>query len=138
MIARIAHIILAFLLFFSSTGLLVNKHYCQEELKSIAVFAQAKACQHTKTVPCAVHGTMVVPADEKQGCCNNESEYLKADTDWVTTTIAELNAVAPLVLVEIPSWVDLQIGTTRIPDCDVPFRPPPLRERLARLQSYLC
>lgn len=138
MIARIAHITLAFLLFFSSTGLLMNKHYCQEELKSVALFAKAKSCQHTKEIPCPVHGTMIVPDEDAKGCCNNESEYLKIDTDWVSVVVADLDVIAPVTLaILLPTFVE-ESAFTPMPDSDLPYRPPPLRERLARLQSYLC
>jgi len=138
LIARLAHITLAFLLFFSSTGLLMNKHYCQDKLKSVALFAQAKTCQHTKTVPCAVHGTMTVPDNEAKGCCDNESEYLKADTDWVASVLADLDIAAPLSFAATLVPISLETFVAPIPDSDLPYRPPPLRERLARLQSYLC
>lgn len=116
----------------------MNKHYCQEELKSVAVFAQAQSCQHTKTVPCAGHGTMTVTDDEADGCCDNESEYLKADTDWVSSVLADLDLVTPLIFSPIMPSVPVPISIGLIPDSDLPYRPPPLRQRLARLQSYLC
>jgi hypothetical protein len=138
LIARLSYITLAFLLFFSSTGLLMNKHYCQDQLKSVAFFAKAKTCQHTKEIPCLVHGTMTVPDEDSKDCCNNESEYLKADVDWVAPVMADLHIFAPILSVNLLLAVTPQLLMTSLPDSDLPCRPPPLRERLAKLQSYLC
>ena len=38
LIGKIGHIILAILVLISSVGILINKHLCQNELKSIALF----------------------------------------------------------------------------------------------------
>jgi hypothetical protein len=73
---------LIFLLILSSTGIVLNKHFCQDELRSVHLFAQAKSCQQQapERPACPLHP----PADqqdEHQDCCDNKSEYHKTDTE---------------------------------------------------------
>lgn len=133
---------MAFTIFISSTGLVLNKHYCQDQLKSQALFLAAKSCQHQKmvTVPCPVHGTMEVPADEDKNCCNNESEYLKADQDLINYSF-EVEQVKPLLFLaayayaflESPSFdQEASINYTH-------YRPPIIvYDRQVHLQTFLC
>ena len=37
-------LMLAFLMFFTSTGFAINVHYCQGELKSFSFFGKSKTC----------------------------------------------------------------------------------------------
>jgi len=118
----------------------MNKHYCQDTLKSVAIFAKAKSCQHAQTVACPVHGSMTVADSDAKDCCNNESEYLKLDADWLSFLAADLTVTAaPAIL---PATWRLQLrALSQQPFVwfqVAPFHPPPLRQRLARLQSYLC
>ncbi len=76
------HIGLIFLLLLGSTGIVLNKHYCQDELRSVHLFAQAKSCQQQapERPACPLHP----PTDEQdqhQDCCDNTSEYHKTDTE---------------------------------------------------------
>lgn len=83
LIARFLHIVLALLLLLSSTGLLLDKHYCQNQLKDIVVYGNAKAC-HTdqRMVHCPVHGEMAVPVgEEEKGCCDDATEFVKTDQE---------------------------------------------------------
>ena len=80
---RIVHIILSFLLLLSSTGIVLNKHYCGTELKSMAVFIGAKPCDHVKAMKgCTTHSSGEEGLQqEKKGCCNDKTEYVKSDDD---------------------------------------------------------
>ena len=78
---RLLHITLIFLLILSSVGVVLNKHYCQDELRSVHLFAQAKSCQQLPERPsCPLHPP-TDQQDEHKGCCDNTSEYHKADTE---------------------------------------------------------
>lgn len=83
MIQRVTHIILAFSIFFSSTGFVLNKHFCQDELKSVAVFFKAEACHVQKAMKnCPMHAAMGHSASkEAKGCCEDSSDYVKSETD---------------------------------------------------------
>lgn len=91
MIAKVFHIILAFLLLVSSTGLVVSKHYCGGDLKSTALFAEAAPCHQDKQMKsCPVHGTMPVSNEDappKKGCCDTETDFVKVDDDQVEASL---------------------------------------------------
>lgn len=85
MLSRIAHITLSALIFVSSTGFVLNKHYCQNTLKSKALFVKAESCKHQDAVkPCPIHGTMPIDRqdDPEKDCCKDKSEFLKNDDQF--------------------------------------------------------
>ena len=71
-----------------------QKHYCKNEVKNEALFVKAKPCHDQKTMK---HCPMHPPADDqdKKGCCDNKAEYLKLDTDQVTT-VAKIDLKLPI------------------------------------------
>jgi hypothetical protein len=76
---------LALLVFISSSGLVLNKHYCMNELKNIAIFFKAKSCHEESIMAnCSMHKHLV--SHEKKDCCNDETEYIKSDIDQMQTT----------------------------------------------------
>lgn len=83
LILRIAHIALAFFIFLSSTGLVVNRHYCRSELKSTSLFVKAKGCHSPQRMAgCPMHqasGCEGHEKGEKRGCCDDRTDYYKAD-----------------------------------------------------------
>ena len=82
---------MAMQLFASSVGLVVNKHYCQDELKSFALFLKPPSCheQAQKSglpVACPMHSKQHSndnqPSQQKHsksGCCDDTSQFVKAD-----------------------------------------------------------
>ncbi len=83
MAIRILHITLAFLIFISTTGLVIQKHYCQNQLQKIALFFSPESCHSSaqKESPCQAHAKTCCSKkkekEEQKDCCNNKSEYLK-------------------------------------------------------------
>ncbi|MCB0562713.1 MAG: hypothetical protein KDD09_27365, partial [Phaeodactylibacter sp.] len=102
MIQRIAHITLAFLLFISSAGLVINKHYCQNELKSIALFSEAEGCHQEKTMSCPMHAKKSED-NHKKGCCDDETEYVKSDEDQYIQSLEIELSVPPLLFADLPT-----------------------------------
>ena len=84
MAIRFSNIILALLIFFSSTGFTVNSHYCQNELKGVNVFLHPKTC-HEKQSKASCHKEAQTSCELekacKNGCCTNTSDYVKLDQD---------------------------------------------------------
>ena len=78
---RISTLVLAIIILFSSTGLVLNKHYCGGDLKSISLLkehAKCDMCKAMESLP-ACHKAM-----KKNHCCENEqlvveTEDYKAD-----------------------------------------------------------
>ena len=99
MFTRAAHIILAVLLFISSTGFVVNKHYCQGELKNMALFLKAESCHQDKAMKgCPMHSS---GEKEKKGCCDDETEYVKASDEQVASSFQIDLQVTPVLLAAI-------------------------------------
>lgn len=139
MIQRIAHIILAFLLFISSAGLVINKHYCQNELKSMALFAEAEGCHQAKKMSCPMHADQEED-NHKKGCCDDETEFVKADEDqYVQSSKIELK-VPPLLFVDLPAIFNLEAPSLDKQSIHYLNYKPPLIvcDLPVLLQTFLC
>ncbi|MCO6492082.1 MAG: hypothetical protein J5I98_26935 [Phaeodactylibacter sp.] len=98
---RLFHITLSVLILFSSTGLLINQHYCRKELKHSALFAPAKSCHARPAASCPMHA----PAQESQkGCCENESHFLKHKQDQVQIDAETVKAPASVFALVMPAF----------------------------------
>lgn len=98
MFKKAIHILLALLILGTSMGLTINKHYCQNQLKGIAVFFQPPNChdlQSSKTKGCKHHQKAAKPTckhvqkGDTKGCCNNESEYLHLEENLISPSISQ-------------------------------------------------
>ncbi len=79
--ARSLFSLLSFTIFFSSTGLLIRKHFCQNELQSASLF-KAKSCHSDESHHCNATKKkccQIKNSEEKDKCCHNQSEYVKLD-----------------------------------------------------------
>ncbi|HQU57580.1 MAG TPA: hypothetical protein PLU64_00250 [Saprospiraceae bacterium] len=64
---------------------MLNKHYCRNELKAMALFVKAKSCHSTMqekrhSPACPMHEQMACrksSGQHKKGCCDDQTEYLK-------------------------------------------------------------
>ena len=92
MILKIVHIGLASLIFFSSMGITVHKHFCHNELKTVQLYGKAKSCKEVKKkerfpkLCCigkiATHSTETCPLNtENEPCkhCEDVVEFLVLD-----------------------------------------------------------
>lgn len=88
---------------------MINKHYCQGELKNTAILVKAKTCHETasKTHKFGDHHEMPPSCpmhqskgsgheDEKKDCCNDKSEFVKLDIDQEITNFELLNIKLPV------------------------------------------
>lgn len=143
MLRQIVHIGLALLLLISTTGVAVNKHFCQNELKSVALFVKAKGCHSGKVKKaCPVHGYMMVEAESpaQKGCCDDETEIVKTEEDQIAPTLPEKPAIQTALLATL--LVVLQI---ELPEIDrqtlhyLNYKPPLLVcDYPSQLQIFLC
>lgn len=82
---RIISLIMAFMVFCSSSGFSLDLHYCQGQLKSFSIFGKAKNCHEmAKMSHCKHHGieTTNTCSDKKdKDCCNNETHLVKSDLE---------------------------------------------------------
>ena len=75
-------------MFISSSGFIVNKHYCQNELKNAALFIEPMSCHDLAKMPasCPMHQKLKACKNhneekEDKNCCQTESEYFVLDQD---------------------------------------------------------
>lgn len=103
---KLLHITLASLLWLSSTGFVLNKHYCQDILRDVALFVKAENCQSRMAreqahMPksCPMHQAK---EDHEKGCCDDTAEYLHLDEHLLKAESATLSFDLPLLIVY--SW----------------------------------
>jgi hypothetical protein len=141
LLLKSTHIVLAFILLISSTGLVMNKHYCQNQLKSVALFVAAKPCHQQKAKQaCPMHAAMDQDQEESKNCCDDETEYVKADQEQINQSF-EVDASAPLIF--LASFI--QTFLTDHPTTDKAsidffnYRPPIIVfDQPVVLQTFLC
>ena len=108
----------------------------------MAIFFEAEPCHQEKAMAnCPMHGAQKHQDDkESKGCCDNETEYFKSDTDqYAPTTEVEVN-VSPVLLSAL--LVALQIELSSIDTQSLHYlnyKPPLLVCDLpVSLQTFLC
>ncbi|MEZ4954996.1 MAG: hypothetical protein R2825_15630 [Saprospiraceae bacterium] len=107
MTARILHIILAISVLFSTTGILMGKHFCKQERQTEKVLAKTKSCCQSNNATCGSENNGC-----DKDCCSHEYEYFQSDQDKLVQNadLPSLNKPAflsTLLLVfdiEIPSF----------------------------------
>lgn len=81
---RFVAFLLALLMFFSSTGISMNLHYCQGHLRSISILAKTKCCSTEKKALCHKslndigYDETCNIANEDKSCCQNEKLVIKS------------------------------------------------------------
>ena len=117
-------------------------HYCQDELKSMAIFLEAEACHQEKAMAsCPMHSSESHHGEkESQGCCDDETQYVKSETEqFVQANETEIN-FNPVLLSVL--FVALQIELPSIDTRSIQYlnyKPPLIVCDLpVRLQTFLC
>lgn len=147
MALRFLNIVLAALVFISSTGFVINKHYCQGALKETALVVKAKSCHerkakgHAEMPPnCPMHQSgSSTPCEEKKDCCNNESEFVKLETDQEITAFNLPKITTPVftgILVFILNKAPMEPEIAPVHFLN--YKPPPIFSDVpATLQTFL-
>lgn len=146
MIYKFLHSFLACVTLLSSSGFVMRKHYCKNELKKYALYIQPAECEtHPQEKPLcplhAQHDTKDQPTSpsEQKGCCKNEIELLKLELPFQVSTF-DLTILPSDLFIEIGEPpLNRLVGTH---DKDVShfltYKPPPLVCNLAiHLQTFL-
>ncbi|MFM8448713.1 MAG: HYC_CC_PP family protein [Haliscomenobacter sp.] len=141
LLKRIGHILLALLILVSSSGVLLNKHYCQGILRSQSFFVQPPLCHsevQENQPSCPYHPRTESLQDN--GCCDTRSTYLKVShPQFHSFTPLKLFPGLPTVLpiVFIPVRVlppsDKGFSDYTAFDLPPPTRPIYLRHRVFRI-----
>jgi hypothetical protein len=101
--AKLLHIILALSVLYSTTGFTLSKHFCQEKLQEVSLFAKAGSCGHSKTSSCQ-HSSHHCdsPVDKSaEGCCKNTTEYYQLDQEKQVQSFGYKSLKAPVQLADI-------------------------------------
>lgn len=120
MLGKIAHLAISVLLLFATAGITVSKHYCGDNLKSVALMNSADAC-------C-----------DMNSCCHYEAHVYMLDSDFThrseepvsMTEYKILETRGFTVIASLPDNSSVDYFT------DKP-QPPRLRTYLASIQSFL-
>lgn len=144
MLAKLLHISLAILVFLSTSGLVLSKHYCGGVLKNVALFGEAASCHENNAMEaCPLHSSMKMSEDdtsEDSSCCDTKSELLKADTEKAEITVDFSLTDYPVLLAVLlvlsgVSPVESDSKTTHY----LSYKPPLLVCDLpVRFQTFLC
>lgn len=100
MINHILNIILILTLGLSSTGILVNKHYCKDRLQDYSFFVQVNGCNGAHKLEkktCKKH-----IEKPKKSCCHDTSEYFKLDQD-------QQQEHAELKKIQAPTFISIAV-----------------------------
>ncbi|MBL7791677.1 MAG: hypothetical protein JNK77_05125 [Saprospiraceae bacterium] len=148
MLRKALHISLALLIWLNANGIVVNKHYCRNELQSVALFVAARNCHATaaeKSAPkkCKLHckaGDAPAAAFKKGNCCSDQSTYLKQHTDQVSLKEGKATAKPKILLATIPliafNAEPFELPSIKSAAC---YRPPPLiRDIPVLIQTFRC
>lgn len=131
---RIVSIILASLIFFSSTGISMNLHYCQGHLRSISILPKSECCStETKKEYCQKHVTQSVTVDTCSSndggkkCCHNEKLQVKSlDQDLLLVKLSQREFSFPQIAVatvEIIAFSEVSFDDLLITHFDQ-YKPP--------------
>ena len=109
---RILAFVLAWLVLFSSTGFVLDLHYCQGHLKSFAIWGTAENCHEAaakekKDKPsCPFHQKMEAQKEkgckeEEKGCCQNKTYYVHSSLDKKTPETFTLNKALEIAAITV-------------------------------------
>ncbi len=137
MIKKIVHIILAFFILVSTTGLTINLHYCHDQLYDLAVFAPAHSCcEPGVEVQC--HSTEGL---SDMNHCNDESLALESTDDYTISSFAfnfENSYNFDILLSSVLYHSFQNSDNSNSLDACRFYKPPPYQEViLSQIQSFL-
>ncbi len=83
LIKKTIHIGLALIILLSSSGLMINKHFCQNVLVDASFYTEASSCHEGKEAYLAPLRSSNKSGEEldKNNCCKDVSSFLKVETE---------------------------------------------------------
>ncbi|HEN20588.1 MAG TPA: hypothetical protein ENN86_01095 [Desulfobacteraceae bacterium] len=120
MFRKLTHIAISALLLIATAGITVSKHYCGDDLMSVAVMNTPDAC-------C-----------DLESCCHNETQVFMLDNDFTYTSEEPVN-IPEFKRPEAPGFKIIAFlpDNSSVPVFNDKPRPPRLRTYLASIQSFL-
>ena len=161
----IIHILLVFLILLNSTGITLNKHFCKNSLKGIAIFTEPQNCHNLKkcsnhsiytSTCCSIKNNhLIISSDAKKpcqhltqkksnqtnNCCHNESEWIKNNAQIISNFIHLYQPDINFSLIlSAPVFIDKLKNTTHLSSLfNIKYDFPHLHHPLYKwVQSFLC
>lgn len=100
MLLKAIHIILSILVFISSSGLMISKHYCRGELKDFGIFTKAKSCYENKDEATCLLPLKSEPSLKKKKCCSDSLSFIQLELEQ-NNSIDEYNTQKPSSFIAI-------------------------------------
>jgi hypothetical protein len=128
MVRKVIHLVLITSVLLSSTGLVVNQHFCLDQLQRTSLFAQAKACQPSSSPMkvCATHEAGHQRVDRKS-CCRDEHTLCKVEeASWVESFGSSWELLSSLAFGLLWSGPALTPEAAVVFAPDVHYQPPAL------------
>jgi hypothetical protein len=121
MFKKIAHILIAILIFLGTSGISISKHYCGTSLKDISINLSPDNC-----------------CDIPMDCCHNETLSIKIEDDFAISTSTydfdcqtlNLETSTEILNKDTFAFKSLNVFIKEIP-------PPKIQTALSLVQSYL-
>lgn len=147
MLRKIIHIILTICILLSSVGFVVQKHYCQNELKHSSFLFKLDSCDKKKAKKdsCPMHTKD--PSHQKDNstspekdCCEDTVEVLKPEQDLQAKTSITQLEIDPLLLGFIAIVLKLILPENHKFSHPYQNYKPPLLvcDLISSLQTFLC
>lgn len=138
MTAKILHILTALSLLFSTTGLKVSFHYCEDALSGLALFKEASSC-HDASSSCHATNACCSTSNERKDCCSTDTEFFKQDIEKYNSQVEFIDIDFPMAVVDTPqsftNWTTLKKSNTKFQY----YRPPPLVKDIPVLfETFRC
>lgn len=125
-------------------GFVVQKHFCQNELKGVSVFVKAASChQNPVDEPsCPMHGSEAHHHgdSEQKNCCDDEVDFVKLDQEFQTESFQIQLQNDPVLLGIISLALRLSVSEeASSPTHFLNYKPPLLVcDFPVSLQTFLC
>lgn len=137
MTAKILHILTALSLLFSTTGLTVSLHYCEDALSGIALFKEASSC-HDVASSCSTKEACCTSNSTEKDCCDTDTEFFKQDIEKINTNIELSDIEYPIAIQNSPisftNWTQIKSNSKF-----QYYRPPPLVKDITVLfETFRC
>jgi len=138
MTAKILHILTALSLLFSTTGLTVSLHYCEDALSGLAIFKEASSC-HDVSSTCNSAKSCCASKGDAKGCCDTDTKFFQQDIEKINTQVEFHDIDFPIAIVDTPqsftNWNLLKKSNTKFQY----YRPPPLlRDIPVLFETFRC
>ncbi|MBK8192387.1 MAG: hypothetical protein IPK76_04040 [Lewinellaceae bacterium] len=130
-LARVLHIAIAFAVLLSSTGFVVNRHFCGNKMKRMAIFFKAGGCAHTEHAACVEGGHCKTNnKSAKRSCCQDKAAFHKLSQDQKNTESVGFSLKPPIAFAAIiPAIPSFAHGFAQAPACTFLRYKPPARYR---------